>query len=71
MFGTEGLCHWAGKHHYSEEIKCEAVEVYLSGRMSEEEICKKYQEEHEEEERKKEKNWVLYFLTRVSVVTFV
>lgn len=43
MFGVEGLCHRAGNHHYSKEIKCEAVEVYLSGRMSEEDICKKYQ----------------------------
>lgn len=43
MFGTEGLCHRAGNHHYSKEIKREAVEAYLSGRMSEEEICKKYQ----------------------------
>ena len=43
MFGTEGLCHRAGNHHYSKEIKREAVEVYLSGRMSEEDICKKYQ----------------------------
>lgn len=40
MFGTEGLCHRAGNHHYSKEIKREAVEAYLSGRMSEEEICK-------------------------------
>ena len=43
MFGTEGLCHRAGNHHYSKEIKREAVEAYLPGRMSEEEICKKYQ----------------------------
>ena len=43
MFGAEGLCHRAGNHHYSKEIKREAVEVYLSGRMSEEDICKKYQ----------------------------
>ena len=43
MFGTEGLCHRAGNHHYSKEIKREAVEAYLSGRTSEEEICKKYQ----------------------------
>lgn len=43
MFGTEGLCHRAGNHHYSKEIKREAVEVYLSRRMSEEDICKKYQ----------------------------
>ena len=43
MFGAEGLCHRAGNHHYSKEIKREAVEAYLSGRMSEEEICKKYQ----------------------------
>ena len=34
MFGTEGLCHRAENHHYSEEIKRKAVEVYLSGRMS-------------------------------------
>ena len=43
MFGTEGLCHRTGNHHYSKELKREAVEVYLSGRMSEEDICKKYQ----------------------------
>ena len=43
MFGTEGLCHRAGNHHYSKEIKREAVEAYLSRRMSEEKICKKYQ----------------------------
>lgn len=24
MFGTEGLCHRAGNHHYSKEIKREA-----------------------------------------------
>ena len=40
MFGTEGLCHRAGNHHYSKEIKREAVEAYLSGRMSEEDICR-------------------------------
>ena len=28
MFGTEGLCHRAGNHHYSKEIKREAVEVW-------------------------------------------
>ena len=28
MFGTEGLCHRAGNHHYSKEIKREAVEAY-------------------------------------------
>ena len=30
MFGTEGLCHRAGNHHYSKEIKREAVEAYLA-----------------------------------------
>ena len=64
MFGTEGLCHRAGNHHYSKEIKREAVEAYLSGRMSEEEICKKYQEEHEEEERKKEKKELTWDMLR-------
>ena len=43
MFGTEGLCHRVRNHHYSKEIKREAVEAYLSGWMSEEDICKKYQ----------------------------
>ena len=43
MFGTEGLCHRTRNHHYSKEIKREAVEAYLSGWMSEEDICKKYQ----------------------------
>ena len=45
MFGTEGLCHRAGNHHYSKEIKREAVEIYLSGRMSEEDICR-FDREH-------------------------
>ena len=31
MFGTEGLCHRAGNHHYSKEIKREAVEAYQDG----------------------------------------
>lgn len=43
MFGTEGLRHRTRNQSYPAEIKREAVESYLSGQMSEEDICKKYQ----------------------------
>lgn len=43
MFGTEGLHHRTRNQSYPAEIKREAVESYLSGQMSEEDICKKYQ----------------------------
>ncbi len=43
LFGTDGLLHRSRNQRYSERLKREAVESYLSGRMSEEAICKKYQ----------------------------
>ena len=43
MFGTKGLGHRIRNQSYPAEIKREAVESYMSGRMSEEDICEKYQ----------------------------
>ena len=43
MFGLEGLRHRRRNQSYPSEIKREAVASYLSGQMSEEDICKKYQ----------------------------
>ena len=43
LFGAEGLRHRAGNHHYPAILKRQAVESYLSGRMSIEAVCKKYQ----------------------------
>lgn len=43
LFGSEGLCARRGNQRYPEKLKREAVESYLSGRMSEESVCKKYQ----------------------------
>lgn len=43
LFGTDGLLHRDRNQRCSERLKREAVESYLSGRMSEEAICKKYQ----------------------------
>ena len=43
MFGQEGLYPRTGNQHYSETQKREAVELYLSGQVSEEMVCKKYQ----------------------------
>lgn len=43
LFGIDGLLHRSRNQRYAERLKREAVESYLSGRMSEEAICKKYQ----------------------------
>ena len=43
LFGEEGLRHRAGNHHYPAIVKQQAVELYLSGQMSIEAVCKKYQ----------------------------
>lgn len=43
MFGKEGLYPRTGNQHYSETLKRQAVELYLSGQASEEMVCKKYQ----------------------------
>ena len=43
MFGSEGLYPRTGNRHYSETLKRQAVELYLSGQVSEEMVCKKYQ----------------------------
>ena len=42
LFGEEGLYPRAGNQYYSELLKRQAVELYLSGQASEEEVCKKY-----------------------------
>ena len=43
LFGGKGLCHRAGNHHYPAIVKQQAAGSYLSGQMSIEEVCKKYQ----------------------------
>ena len=43
LFGEKGLCHRAGNHHYPAIVKQQAAEPYLSGQMSIEAVCKKYQ----------------------------
>ena len=43
LFGEEGLQHRAKNHCYPEALKQQAVESYLSGQMSIETVCKKYQ----------------------------
>ena len=43
LFGEEGLRHRAGNHHYPAIVKQQAAESYLSGQMSIEAVCKKYQ----------------------------
>lgn len=43
VFGKEGLYPRTGNQHYSETLKRQAVELYLSGQASEEMVCKKYQ----------------------------
>lgn len=43
LFGEEGVRHRAGNHHYPAIVKQQAVELYLSGQMSIEAVCKKYQ----------------------------
>ena len=42
LFGEEGLYPRAENQYYSESLKRQAVELYLSGQASEEEVCKKY-----------------------------
>ncbi len=41
-FGAEGLMQRKGNQSYSSELKRRAVEEYLSGKGSHEDICKKY-----------------------------
>lgn len=43
MFGESGLKHRVQNQHYSEALKRQAVEAYLSGHLSIETVCKKYQ----------------------------
>ncbi|WP_155978998.1 helix-turn-helix domain-containing protein [Oscillibacter sp. 1-3] len=42
LFGEEWLRHQAGNHHYPAIVNQQAVELYLSGQMSIEAVCKKY-----------------------------
>ena len=43
LFGEEGLRHRKGNHHYPAIVKQQAAELYLSGQISIEAVCKKYQ----------------------------
>ena len=43
LLGEEGLEHRAQNQRYSEELKRQAVEAYLSGDLRIEAVCKKYQ----------------------------
>lgn len=43
LFGKEGLYPRTKNQHYSETLKRQAVELYLSGQVSEKMVCKKYQ----------------------------
>jgi len=43
MFGEAGLQHRIQNRHYPEIVKRQAVESYLTGRLSIETVCKKYQ----------------------------
>ena len=43
LFGEEGLHHRRENHHYPAIMKQQAVELYLSGQISIEAVCKKYQ----------------------------
>lgn len=43
LFGKESLYLRTKNQHYSEAVKQQAVELYLSGQMSEKMVCKKYQ----------------------------
>ena len=43
MFGESGLQHRLQNQHYGETLKRQAVESYLSGQLSIEAVCKKYQ----------------------------
>ena len=43
LFGEVGLQHRLQNHHYPESLKRQALESYLSGQLSIEAVCKKYQ----------------------------
>lgn len=43
LFGEAGLQHRLQNQHYAETLKRQAVESYLSGQLSIEAVCKKYQ----------------------------
>lgn len=43
LFGEVGLQHRLQNHHYPELLKRQALESYLSGQLSIEAVCKKYQ----------------------------
>lgn len=43
LFGKEGLYHQRENHHYPAIVKQQAAEPYLSGQISIEAVCKKYQ----------------------------
>ena len=43
LFGEAGLQHRLQNQHYPETLKRQAVESYLSGQLSIEAVCKKYQ----------------------------
>ena len=43
LFGEAGLQHRIQNQHYPEALKRQAVEVYLSGQLNIEAVCKKYQ----------------------------
>lgn len=43
LFGEEGLYHQRENHHYPAIVKQQAAEPYLSGQISIEAVCKKYQ----------------------------
>ena len=43
LFGEVGLQHRLQNQHYPESLKRQALESYLSGQLSIEAVCKKYQ----------------------------
>lgn len=43
LFDEEGLRHRRGNHHYPAIVKQQTAELYLSGQISIEAVCKKYQ----------------------------
>ena len=56
IFGAEGLYPRAGNQYYSESLKRQAVELYLSGQASEE-VCKKYRIRS----RTQLEQWILWY----------
>jgi len=42
MFGEEGLCRRPNNNRYSEELKKEAVDLYLTTNHTLKEVCNKY-----------------------------